>query len=100
MARIRRIVHPTDFSSASGPAYRKATQLAKENGATLLIVNVLPAIPMVGDAYMAANTYNELLRGQRAQAQKLTDRLVKRARGAGVKVTGTVIDFEIGRAHV
>ena len=40
MARIRRLVHPTDFSPASGPAFRKALELAKQNRATLLIVHV------------------------------------------------------------
>ena len=93
MARIRRIVHPTDFSPASGAAFRKAVELAKENRATLLIVHVLPTLPMVGDAYMAASAYDEMLRAHRLQADKAMDRLVKRARAAGVRVTGHVLDF-------
>ena len=68
MARIRRIVHPTDFSSASLPAFRKAVALAKENKATLIIVHVLPTLPMVADAYMAASAYDEMLRAQRRLA--------------------------------
>lgn len=92
MARIRRIVHPTDFSSASGPAFKKALELAKDNNATLAIVHVLPALPLVGDAYIAPTTYDEMLRAQRAQAEKSMERLVKRARAAGVRAAGTVLD--------
>jgi nucleotide-binding universal stress UspA family protein len=93
MARIRRLVHPTDFSPASGPAFRKALELAKQNGATLLIVHVLPTLPMVADAYMAASAYDEMLRAQRLQAEKAMGRFVKRARAAGVRATGHVVDF-------
>jgi nucleotide-binding universal stress UspA family protein len=93
MARIRRLVHPTDFSPASGPAFRKALELAKQNRATLLIVHVLPTLPMVADAYMAASAYDAMLRAQRLQAEKAMGRLVKRARAAGVRATGHVVDF-------
>ena len=92
MARIRRIVHPTDFSPASTPALKKALELAKDNKATLSIIHVLPALPLVGDAYIAPTAYDEMLRGHRAQAEKATDRLVKRARAAGVRATGTVLE--------
>ena len=92
MARIRRIVHPTDFSSASGPAFRKALELAKDNNAALPIVHVLPALPIMGDAYIASTAYDEMLRAQRAQAEKSMQRLLQRARAAGVRATGTVLD--------
>ena len=93
MARARRIAHPTDFSPASVPAFRKATALAKENKATLLIVHVLPTLPMVGDAYMAASAYEEMLLAHRRQAERAMERLVKRARASGVRATGHVVDF-------
>jgi len=92
VARIRRSVHPTDFSPASGPALRKALELAKDNAATLLILHVLPALPVVGDAYIAPTAYDEMLNAQRAQAERSMERLVKRARAAGVRATGTVLD--------
>jgi len=92
MARIRRIVHPTDFSSASLGAFRKAVELAKDNGGTLLILHVLPTLPLVADAYMAASAYDEMLRAQRDAAQKGIDRLVKRARAAGGRATGHIVD--------
>ncbi|HEV8143350.1 MAG TPA: universal stress protein [Methylomirabilota bacterium] len=93
MASIRRIIHPTDFSPASSAAFRKAVELAKENRATLPIVHVLPTLPMVGDAYMAASAYDEMLRAHRLQAEKEMDRLLKRARAVGVRATGHVLDF-------
>ena len=92
MPRLRRILHPTDFSPASAPAFRKAIELAKEDGATLLIVHVLPTLPMVADAYIAATAYDELLRAHRAQGQRSMERLVKRARTAGVRAVGKVDD--------
>jgi nucleotide-binding universal stress UspA family protein len=92
MARIRRIAHPTDFSSASRPAFRKAVELAKDNKATLLIVHVLPSLPMIGDAYIPPTIIDEMFRAQRAQAEKAIGRLVTRARAAGVRAAATVID--------
>jgi nucleotide-binding universal stress UspA family protein len=92
MARIRRIVHPTDFSPASGPAFKKAVELAKDDNAALAVVHVLPALPIVGDAYIAPTAYDEMLRAQRRQAEQHLARLVKRARAAGARASGTVID--------
>ena len=92
MARVRRIVHPTDFSPASGPAFKKAIELAKNDNATLVILHVLPILPVVGDAFIPPATIDEMIRGQRAQAEKAMERLVSRARAAGVKATGVVLD--------
>ena len=92
MPRARRIVHPTDFSPASSPAFKKAVALAKDDNAALTIVHVLPALPIVGDAYIAPTAYDDMLRAQRRQAEQQATRLVKRARDAGVRATATVID--------
>jgi nucleotide-binding universal stress UspA family protein len=88
----RRIVHPTDFSPASGKAFKKAIELAKDNKAALAIVHVLPTLPLVADAYMAASAYNAMLSAQRRQAEKSMDRTVEQARKAGVKADGLIID--------
>jgi nucleotide-binding universal stress UspA family protein len=92
VARVRRLLHPSDFSPASGPAFKKAIELAKENNATLIVVHVLPILPVIGDAFIPPSTIDEMIRGQRAQAEQAMERLVKRARAAGVKATGTVLD--------
>ena len=91
MPRLRRVLHPTDFSPASGPAFRRALEMAKEDGATLLLLHVLPTLPMVADAYIAASAYDEMMRAHRTQGEQSMQRLVKRARAAGVRATGTVI---------
>lgn len=92
MPRIRRIVHPTDFSPASSPAFKKALELAKDNGATLVLVHVLTTLPIVGDGFIAPATVDEMLRAQRAQADQGIGRLVKRARAAGVRAASVIVD--------
>src|SRR2546426_915689 len=52
--RIRRILHPTDFSAASGRAFKVAVQLAR-NRAALLLLHVLAPVPVVPDVYVAAS---------------------------------------------
>jgi len=42
MKRFRRILYPTDFSKAAGPAFTRALQMAEQNRAELLLVHVLP----------------------------------------------------------
>jgi nucleotide-binding universal stress UspA family protein len=51
MLPIRTILHPTDFSERSDFAYRLACSLARDYGAHLLIVHVVPPpVAFVGDA--------------------------------------------------
>ena len=95
MATFRRIVHASDFSTASRAAFRQAVALAKAGRGTLLIAHVLPSLPIMADAYVAATTYEELLRGQRAAGKKQLDRLVAAARAAGVRASGILLDFGV-----
>jgi nucleotide-binding universal stress UspA family protein len=95
MRTFRRILHASDFSSASRGAFRKAVELAKAGRGSLLIVHVLPIMPITADAYVAATIYDELLRGQRAAAKKQLDRLVATARTAGVRASGLLLDFGV-----
>ena len=61
MGKIRRIMHPTDFSKASGAAFARAVEMAKADRAELLVAHVLtPAIPMVGDGYISPKVYQEI----------------------------------------
>jgi nucleotide-binding universal stress UspA family protein len=92
---FRRILHPSDFSPASRRAFRKAVALAKASGAQLLLVHVLPVLPVIPDAYVAATTYDELLRGQETGARKQLARLVARAKAAGARTTGVLLDFGV-----
>jgi nucleotide-binding universal stress UspA family protein len=93
MSRIRRILHPSDFSRASGAAFTKAVEMAKTNGAELLVVHVLtPVIPMVGDGYVSPKVYEEIEATSRAQAQAQLDRLLAKARKAGVRVKSLLME--------
>ena len=92
---FRRIIHPTDFSRASRRAFRKALELAKHDRAQLTVVHVLPVLPILPDVYIAATTFNELIRGQRMGAQKQLDRLVREAKAAGVRTQGILLDFGV-----
>ena len=84
MSRIRRILHPSDFSRASAPPSRRPSSMAKTNRAELLVVHVLaPVMPMVGDGYVSPKVYEEIEATARAQAQTQIDRLVAKARKAG-----------------
>ena len=93
MSRIRRILHPSDFSRASGAAFAKAVEMAKTNAAELLVVHVLtPVIPMVGDGYVSPKVYEEIEATSRAQAQTELDRLAAKAKKAGVRVTSLLME--------
>lgn len=92
MSRIRRILHPSDFSRASGAAFRRAVDLAATNRAELFVVHVLaPVIPMVGDGYVSPKVYQEIEASARAEAQKRLDTLVAKARKVGVRVRGFLV---------
>ena len=93
MNRLRRIMHPTDFSKASSGAYRRAVELAKSNRAELLLVHVLtPFVPVMGDGYMSPKMYEDVIAGQRAHRKKRLDALVRKSTAAGVRSTGLLYE--------
>lgn len=97
MPTFRRIVHPSDFSPASRPAFRKAVALAKTHRAQLIVVHVLSMLPVIPDAYVAPNVWDDLERGQRTTAERQLRGLVAKARAAGARASGALID--IGVTH-
>ena len=93
MSRIRRILHPTDFSRASGAAFAKAVDLAKTNKAQLLVVHVLaPTVPMVGDGYVSPQVYEDLASSARNSGKKNLDALVAKAKKAGVRAKSALLE--------
>lgn len=97
MSRIRRILHPSDFSRASGAAFAKAVELAKANRAELWVVHVLtPTVPMVGDGYISPKVYEDLEASARAYCSKQLGALVARAKKAGVRARSVLLE---GIAH-
>jgi nucleotide-binding universal stress UspA family protein len=88
-----RILHATDFSAASGAAFRQAIAMARRDRAELLVLHVLsPPAPLVADAYITPNVWNTLLRSQRASAQRRLDALVDKARRARVRARGLLAE--------
>lgn len=97
MPWVRRILHPTDFSAASRPAFRRAVALAKAERAQLIVAHVLPAIVVLPDGYMSPDTWNQLERGERMAAQRQLNKVLAEAKRAGVRARSVLID--IGVTH-
>ena len=95
----RRVLHPTDFSRASGPAFTRAVAEAKQQRAELVVAHVLaPVIPAAGagEGYISPSVYEQMSESARAWAQKQLDRLLARARSARVRTRGLLLE---GPAH-
>jgi nucleotide-binding universal stress UspA family protein len=97
MSRLRRILHPTDFSRASGAAFVRAVAMAKAERAQLLLVHVLaPPVPIAGDGYISPKVYDDLEASARQYGQKRLAALQAKARKASVKAATLLLD---GVAH-
>jgi nucleotide-binding universal stress UspA family protein len=94
MPRLRRIMHATDFSPASTAALKRAMAMAKADRAQLIIGHVMtpPSLALPGDGYISPSLYEDLETSARAQAQKRLNAIVARARKAGVRATGLLLE--------
>jgi nucleotide-binding universal stress UspA family protein len=97
---VSRILHPSDFSPASTPAFHKAVEAANAFRADLLLAHVLAAVPVSPAAEITAETWDVLLGSQRATAEERLGRLVKKARAAGVRVSGIVMDVGVPHEQI
>lgn len=89
----RPIVHATDFSRASRAAFAKAVELARRDRAPLTITHVmLPPVTMLGDGYVSPAAWDDVTRAHRTASQKKLDALVARARAAGVRARGLLLE--------
>jgi len=90
----RPILHATDFSPASRPAFAKALDMARRERAPLLIAHVLsPPTPMMtGEGYVTPSIWDEITQGYRRTAQKQLDALLSRAKRAGVRARGLLLE--------
>jgi nucleotide-binding universal stress UspA family protein len=95
----RRVLHPTDFSKASGAAFTRALTEARQNRSELLLVHVLAPVMLAagaGEAYVSPSVYEQLDKSARAWAQKQMDRLVAKAKAARVRARSMILE---GIAH-
>lgn len=89
----RPILHATDFSPASRAALTKAIELARRQHAPLLIAHVMtPPIPMMGDGYVSPATWDTIVKSYRKSSQRKLDVIVRRARAAGARVRGLLLE--------
>jgi universal stress protein A len=92
MRVLRRILHATDFSTASRPALAKAIALARHGRAVLSIAHALsPPVP-VGEGFVSPGTYDVIDRSARQHASKQLMALVSRAKRVGGRATGLLLD--------
>lgn len=97
MLRIRRILHATDFSSASKRALDTAVDLARKNKAELVLAHVLvPNIVYPADSMADPVFYVEIEKTTRRQAEAHLQKLVGQVQKARVKVKGLLLR---GTAH-
>jgi nucleotide-binding universal stress UspA family protein len=94
MRRVRRILHATDFSRASTPALKAAVSMAKANRARLTVVHVMapPSLALPGEGYVSPALYESLESSARAAAQKRLNAVLARARAAGVRASGLLLE--------
>ena len=96
MNRIRRVMHASDFSAASQPALRKAIEICKSTGARLLIVHaVAPTPPLLTEGvYIMPSTWDEIAKYGRKAAERRIGKMLQRAKGAGVRAEGRIVQGE------
>ena len=93
MPARRPLLHATDFSAASRPAFAKALELAKAIGTDVVVAHVLnAALPVMSDEAISPPTYEGLRRAGRTWANRQLDGLIGRARSAGVRATPIVCE--------
>ena len=92
----RCVLHPSDFSSGSDAAFKKAIDMAKASRAELLVAHVIsPIEPVSGEEYIP-QMYEDIRASNRAWASKQLDRLVAKAKKSGVRATALLAE---GVAH-
>jgi nucleotide-binding universal stress UspA family protein len=89
----RRILHPTDFSTASAAAFAKAIETAKAGRGELLLVHVMnPVMPVPGDGYISPKVYDEIAASTKAWGQKQLAKRLAKAKAAGVRAKGFLLE--------
>jgi nucleotide-binding universal stress UspA family protein len=90
--RAARVLHPTDFSQASAPAFARAVETARADRGELIIAHVLPMIVVPSDGYMSPKAFDEIEKANRAHASRRLAALAARARKRGVRVRTLLLD--------
>ncbi len=91
--RIRRILHATDFSKASTRALEESVNLAKQNNAELLVVNVVEPVGQyaVGEDYGGAELYMKIEAAAKQDAERSMQKLMRKLQQARVKAKSLLL---------
>lgn len=88
----KRILFATDFSPASGAAFRETLDTCREEGASLLVAHVLePPIPFPAEGYVLPQTFDDIASVIRDAAEKKMCRLLDGASRARVPARGLLL---------
>lgn len=88
---IKRILHASDFSKASQPAFKLARQLARTLKAELIVFTAVDTVmPMLGEGYVSPTVVREVWTAGRQTGKRGVDKLVRAARADGLRVRGVV----------
>ena len=90
---MTRVLHPSDFSNASRAAFAKAVEMTRASRGELVLLHVLtPVVPIVGDGYISPKAYDDIVASAEAWARRQLGALVAKAKKAGVRARGLVVE--------
>jgi nucleotide-binding universal stress UspA family protein len=93
MARIRKILYPSDFSPESRRAFTTAVAMATSNGAALTILHVIvPIVPLLPEQAFDSATWQRVDTLVRRRGHEQLTRLAARARKAGVRASTLLME--------
>ena len=91
MSTFHRIMVATDFTTASTPAFRRALELAKGDGAELIVAHAYEPPNVAQAEAVAPGVYEEWDRNIRTATEKKLDGLVENARKAGANARALAV---------
>ena len=91
MSAFHRIMVATDFTAASTPAFRRALELAKGDGAELIVAHAYAPPNVTQAEAVAPGVYEEWERNLRTATEKQLDGLVEDARKTGTRARAVAV---------
>ena len=91
---IKRIMHASDFSKASGAAFRLARGLAKVLRAELVVCHAYNPVPAIaaGEGYVAPGVVDQIWTAARRNGRRKLDRLAAGARRDRLRVSTMLLE--------
>jgi nucleotide-binding universal stress UspA family protein len=98
---MKRILHATDFSRASRGAFKLAQEQAKAFRAELILFHAYHVpLPMVGEGYIPAGTYEKIRADARDGARRELDKMARAARRARIRISTLLAEGPAAEAIV